>query len=154
RPRGTAREWGAMAACLAGGLLLGLGAMRTQSPLMETTQDGLVARGALARSLETKLAADTPGAVRIGVSFRDQAGDFCRTFTLTHAQTAGLACKSSDGWRVAMTTHAAAQTSEMRMAGAETPPAIVAAIEASIAGEPFDAAAEARARAARWRAVR
>lgn len=145
----SVREWGAMAASLAGGLIIGLGAMNARTPAMlATTEDGLFARGALARALDTQLAADDAGAVRIGLSFRNTDGDYCRTFDLTEAATAGLACKRGDGWAVAMTA-AGAGGGEVRTAGASED--ILAAVDTMIAGDPLDAAGEAEARDAGWR---
>ncbi|MEZ6023076.1 MAG: zf-HC2 domain-containing protein [Hyphomonadaceae bacterium] len=90
RPQWSFREWGAMAASLVGGLVIGLGAMNANAPMIAPGDDGLVARGQLARALDTQLASDEAGAVRIGLSFRDQNGAYCRTFDARG--TAGLAC--------------------------------------------------------------
>lgn len=149
RPAWSAREWSAMAASVAGGLLIGLGVMNTQSPPIAVTADGMSARGALARALNTQLAADEGGAVRIGLSFRAQDGGYCRTFELTRRGTAGIACRDQEHWSVALT---AAQThqGEVRMAAASE--AILDAVDAMIVGDPLDAEAEAEARARRWRA--
>lgn len=146
--RWSAREWGAMAASVAAGLLIGVGVMNAQSPLIAASDSGLVARGALAQALETQLASDDAGVVRIGLSFRAQDGGYCRTFDLTRAATSGLACREGDAWSVAMTA-ASAASGEVRMAGA--PVEILAAVDAMIAGEPLDASAETQARDARWR---
>jgi hypothetical protein len=149
--RWSVREWGAIAASLAGGLILGLGMMANQSPAIVATTDGLAARGVLAHALDVQLATDAPTAVRMGISFRNRDGAYCRTFTLAPQQTSGLACRAQDEWRIAATAHASPAGGELRTAGAETPQAILAAVEASIDGDPLDAAAEAQARAAGWR---
>lgn len=143
----SVREWGAMAASVAAGLVLGVGFMGRPAPLIAAESGGLVARGALAHALETQLASDAAGAVRIGLSFRDQGGAYCRTFDLTEAQTSGMACRAGEGWSVAMT--AANPQSEIRTAGAGAD--VLAAVEARIAGDVLDAEAEARARDAGWR---
>ncbi|MGQ0531095.1 MAG: anti-sigma factor family protein [Caulobacteraceae bacterium] len=144
----SAREWSAMAASVAAGLLIGVGVMNTQAPLIAATDSGLVARGSLASALDTQLASDQAGAVRIGLSFRAQDGRYCRTFDLTRGETSGLACRDEDGWNVAMTARSAAG-GEVRMAGATE--VILAAVDEIIAGEPLDAAGETRARDAGWR---
>jgi hypothetical protein len=144
----SAREWGAMAASLAAGLVLGVGVMNARAPLIASTDDGLVARGALARALETQLAADAEGAVRIGLSFRARDGGYCRTFALTAGATSGLACRDDAGWTVAMAVEEPTG-GEVRMAGASE--RLLAAVEAMIDGAPLDAAAEARARDRGWR---
>ena len=151
-PRWSVREWSAMAASLAGGLIIGLGVMANQSPMIAATDHGLVAHGALARALDTQLAADAPSVARMGISFRNQNAEYCRAFSLVQQQTAGIACKTGDQWQIGMTAHAAAPTGEVRTAASETPPQILSAIDASIEGDPLDAVGEARARASGWRA--
>ncbi|MGD9966028.1 MAG: zf-HC2 domain-containing protein [Hyphomonadaceae bacterium] len=142
------REWSAMAASIAAGLLIGVGVMNTQAPLIAATDTGLAARGALTQALNTQLASDQAGAVRIGLSFRTREGRYCRTFQLTRGETAGLACRSESGWDVAMTSHSVGG-GEVRTAGASAE--ILAAVDEMIAGEPLDAAGEAAARNAGWR---
>ncbi len=144
----AARRWGAMAASLAAGLLIGVGVMNAQTPLIAVTGDGMSARGALARALDTQLASDQESAVRIGLSFRAQDGDYCRTFELAERETAGLACRAGNGWTVEMTT-AHEGGGEVRQAAA--PAEILNAVDAMIDGEPLDADSEARARDAGWR---
>lgn len=145
------REWGAMAASLVGGLALGLGAMSGQGPMIAVTDDGLSARGALLSALEQRLSADAGGAARIGLSFQNRDGEFCRTFNLSRQEVAGLACRTETDWRVAMTTARQAGGGEVRTAGTDTPPEILAAVESMIAGDVLDAEAEARARDRGWR---
>ena len=119
---------------------------------------GLVAQGTLATALQDQLAAaqrpDAP--VKIGVSFQASDGAYCRTFTLRRgAPVAGLACREPAGWRVRMAVEAPpAAASAYRLAGDETPAAVLEAVDAAIRGAPFDAAGEARAKAAGWRAAR
>jgi len=146
--RWSALKWGAMAACVIFGVFVGIGVMNNDPPLMESESNGLVARGALATALDTQLASEQAGAVRIGLSFRAQDGRYCRTFDLTEGATAGLACRDADRWNVMMTM-ANAVGGEVRMAGA--PPEVLAAVEAIIVGEPLDARGEAAAREANWR---
>ncbi len=148
RPNWSAREWGAMAASVAAGVLIGLSVMRGQTPMVAVTEYGLMARGALQQALDTQLAADEAGPVRIGLSFRAREGGYCRTFDLTHSDTAGLACRGDEGWKVTMTAvHDSG--GEVRMAGAPTE--ILAAVEAMIEGDPLDVVGEARARESGWR---
>jgi hypothetical protein len=146
RAKWSVREWGAMAASLAGGLIIGLGAMNAQTPLIAVTGDGMSARGALAQALDTQLASDEAGDVRIGLSFRAQDGGYCRTFELTEQATAGLACRDDGAWRVAMTS--AHAEGEVRQAAASEE--ILAAVERMIQGEPLDAEGEAQVRDAGW----
>jgi hypothetical protein len=151
RAKWSAREWGAMAASLAGGLIIGFGVMNAQAPLIAVTADGMSARGALEQALDTQLASDQAGAVRIGLSFRAVDGEYCRTFELTERGTSGVACRDADGWDVAMTAAAGAQ-GEVRMAGASE--AVLNVVGTMIDGEPLDAEGEAQARDAGWVAQR
>jgi hypothetical protein len=144
----SVREWGAMAASLVGGLVIGLGAMNTQAPLIAVTADGMSARGTLERALNTQLASDEAGAVRVGLSFRVEDGGYCRTFELTERGTSGIACRDADGWDVPMTAAHGAQ-GDIRMAGASE--AVLNVVATMIDGDPLDAEAEAAARDANWR---
>ncbi len=153
-------QWAAMAASLVLGVFVGrawLSGPDAQSTMFASRESRLVAEGALARALDQQLtgtqAADA--SVRVGVSFRDQASDFCRTFVLRSAEgVAGLACRKGSTWRVEALAHGAPATGDsgqMQMAGAPLPPAIVTAIESTMAGEPLDADAEAAAQRAGWK---
>jgi len=144
----SARDWGAMAASVAAGLVLGIGIMGRPAPMIAAESGGLTARGALARALDNQLASDEAHAVRIGLSFRTQDGGYCRTFDLIDAETSGLACRTDGSWSVAVAA-AHPTTAEVRMAGAAAE--VIAGVEARIAGDPLDAEAEARARDAGWR---
>jgi hypothetical protein len=143
----SVREWSAIAASLALGVLVGIGAMKAQAPMIVASDNGLAAHGALAHALDTQLASEEPGAVRIGLSFRAKDGDYCRTFDLTQSATSGLACHEGENWRITMT--AAGAGGEVRMAGGSEE--ILAEVEAIIDGAPLDAAAEREARRAQWR---
>lgn len=144
------REWGAMAASLAGGLILGLGVLGGPSELIVATENGLAARGALQTALTRQLASEA-GDVSVGLSFRNRDGEYCRTFALERQQVAGLACNDSGAWQIAMTSAHAAQGGDMRTAGSETPAEILAAVEAMIEGDVLDADAERAARESGWR---
>ena len=150
RPWGV-REWGAMAASLVVGLLVGAQALRPDAGPIVASDGALEARGALARALDTQLAADN-GAVRIGVTFRTQAGETCRTFAADAGALNGLACHEDARWRVDMAMRGEARpATEFSTAGSETPAAVLSRVEALIAGDPLDAAAEKAARDRRWK---
>jgi len=105
----SAREFGAMAASVALGLVIGVGVMQAPpQPMLAPTSNGLVAGGALDRALNTQLASDQAGAVRIGVSFRDQEGDYCRTFDLTEGGASGLACRENSSWTIQLMSDSSA----------------------------------------------
>jgi hypothetical protein len=145
----TLRTWIPAGATLALGLLIGIG---LAPPGDLASQDGqLVARGALALALNSKLASEAGGSgPQIGITFRDRDGRYCRTFD-TDGES-GFACHGSKGWAIAML---AARPNEeapgpYRMAGSEMPDVIRAAIAARIQGEPFDMKAEKAARDRDW----
>lgn len=156
RPRAR-RRW-ALPAALAAALLLGLWIAQRQlpqgatpGPTVAATQGG-IAKGALAQALTQQLSGQTQAGVRIGLSFRDRDGHYCRTFALPRA-SAGLACQRDGAWRVELLAPAAAGggDSGMRMAASPMPAAVLQAVDARIAGEALDADGEQRARARGWR---
>jgi len=136
-------------AALFAGLVIGV-ALKPGSELM-LSHGEMLARGDLAQALDTKLASSgySGEGPRIGISFRDRTGKDCRTFI--SGSQAGLACHSQGNWVV---TTLVAQKPEAggayRMAGSEMPDTVRRAVEASIQGAPFDAIAEAQARANGW----
>lgn len=149
--RGTLfKTWLPVGAALAAGLAIGI-AIHPSGDL--APQGGpLMAQGALADALDKQLASagDTGGGPRIGVSYRNRAGQDCRTFT--HNGQAGLACRQSEGWVVEMLISQPPEPdTAYRMAGSALPDPIRAAVAASIQGAPFDAAAEKAARDRGWR---
>ena len=147
----SVREWGAMAASLVVGLLVGAQALRPDGGPIVASRGALEARGALAHALDTQLAADN-GAVHIGVTFRTQAGETCRTFATDAGALNGLVCRADARWRVDMAMRGEARpVTEFSTAGSETPTAVLARVEALIAGDPLDAAAEKAARDRRWK---
>ncbi|MGN5376506.1 anti-sigma factor family protein [Sphingomonas hankookensis] len=139
------RWWGAIAASLVAGLLLGQMVPRSGSDL--GFEGGTaVAQGKLARALDTQLAS-TQGAqasVKIGITFRDRAGALCRTFET--GTTGGIACAGDKGpWRVqALQGGAEATTTAYAQAGSPMA-AVLAQAQAMAAGDPLDAAGEAAA---------
>ena len=150
--------WGGLAASLALAFALGRMMAPTPGPITAAPGGGLVANGVLAGSLQRQLvssqAPDAP--VTIGVSFLSSDGRYCRTFTLRQAApVAGLACRDPAGWSVRLAVAAApsAPGTTYRTAAAETPQPVLDAVDRTIRGEPLDAAGEAKARAAGWRAA-
>ncbi|MGH8251966.1 MAG: anti-sigma factor family protein [Steroidobacteraceae bacterium] len=148
-------QWSALAASLALGLLLGLLLTRGPSAPYEETTAGLVARGELEQALTTRLAsASGPSAVRVGISFMNRSGGYCRTFHMQHETAlAGLACRAGEAWRLQVLAAAPKHEGELRAAAA-MPMAVLQAVDSAIDGEPLDAAAESAARDAGWQAPR
>jgi hypothetical protein len=153
-------EWGAIAATLAIGVLVGSlglshGGGSDAALAVAPGADGkLVAQGALAAALSQQLAADR-GAVRIGVSFAAKDGALCRSFTL--GGTAGLACHTGGQWQLPVIAEvaggAAGEASAYRQAGSAMPEAVLDAIDARLSGgQTLDAKGEQEARQRGWQA--
>ena len=113
-------------------------------------QGALVARGDFARALETALASAPADGLRVGVTFRDRAGRWCRSFDGVDGAWQGLACRDGEAWRVEVLAHAPASGGEVQQASAGMSPAVLAAIDARIDGEAMDAAGERAAVASGW----
>ncbi|MDE2183582.1 MAG: hypothetical protein KGJ78_11235 [Alphaproteobacteria bacterium] len=137
------------AAALACGILIGVAVH--QGPDIVSTDGGLVARGQLGAALNSRLA--SAGGGEIGISFRNKAGQYCRTFTTSGGSPlAGLACHEDGTWRIAAIGNAPKETGEYRQAASGMPEFLRSAVGAMIAGEPLDAQAERKARDSAWTA--
>ncbi len=147
-------RWAAMAASVALGIMVGMFVMRGPSAPFEETGAGLVARGELDVALTQQLAGSMgTGGPRVGITFRDRGGAYCRTFQVQHdAPLAGLACRAEGEWRVQVLAAAAAQEDGLQPAAA-MPMAVLQAVDAAIDGEPLDTAAETAARESGWQAA-
>ncbi|HET9106611.1 MAG TPA: zf-HC2 domain-containing protein [Steroidobacteraceae bacterium] len=149
-------QWAAIAASLIVGLVAGrLASLRPGNAGPIATRGGrMLASGVLASALTEQLASSQSAAdpVRIGVSFRAKSGEYCRTFSLRRpAALAGLACRAGENWRIGVLVEGPpAGAGTYRQAASPMPPALIAAVDAEIAGEPLDAPAEAAARARQW----
>jgi hypothetical protein len=160
------QEWGAMAACLVigvavGGRVLAPRAAAGGGPALALAADdaGVVhAQGALRAALESQpggAPAATAAGPAIGLSFRDHAHDYCRTFSLGAAGSAGIACKRDGQWTVAAlerapTASAPAALGDYRTAASALGPGLLQAVDALREGDTLDAKAEAEARAHGW----
>ena len=111
---------------------------------------GDYASGALAETLDSQLVATQANApTRILLSFRDDAGSYCRAFA-GEAQS-GIACRDDYGWRLAFKGDGVErQQGEFRMAGTPAE-AVVERAQAMAAGPALDAAHEQAAKAGGWR---
>ncbi len=143
-------QWAAMAATLVLGLATGSMLAGGLSAPNQRQPNYLVASAELEQALDMRLAsAPTASGPRIGLTFRDQAGSICRTFSDGAAE--GLACREGAGWQIRGVVQGADEpTGEFRMA-AGGDPALATLIDSHIAGEPFDAEAERQALKAGWR---
>lgn len=145
RSRFEAIHWGALAASLVLGLTIGL---RPWLPAADVASDNgvLVASGPLAAALDTRLASNQPAdaAVRIGLSFRDNVGRYCRSFE--SATIDGIGCRDGGRWQLEQTRRGQA-LSDYRQASSGELNAMAAAM---MAGDPLDADAERTARNSGW----
>lgn len=139
--------WGGMAATLVLGTLIGT----RLAPPGSDDSARLVATGAIARALEHQLASAPAGSVAVQVSFKARDGRYCRSFST--AAAAGLACRDSDGaWALQQAAVAlAAPGTGLRQAESGLPPAVLAAVDAAMAGAAMNAEQEKAARDAGWR---
>lgn len=158
RPMPQWRMTGSIAAAVIAGVGLGYFMWGHQEPALMRDADGaLVAGGQLATALSSQLAAERSPAstVRIGVSFLEKSGAYCRTFELSGAVSpSGLACRHGGAWRIDALMqepgHARGEP-EYRTAGSPMPAGILKSVEDRIAGEPLDQAAEKAARDRGWK---
>lgn len=146
------RRWLAPIA-LAASLVVGIaiGGQMSDGDDVAIVDGGLVARGALARTLDRQLASDQPAGAptRVGVSFARADGTLCRTFVTPGA--AGLACHEGESWRLlALASAQDGGRGDYRQA-ASGPPLVLRMAQEMMSGEPFDPAAERQARDRAWR---
>jgi hypothetical protein len=132
---------------------------RSQSVTIKDVGGSLVASGSLASSLSDQLAGEvaTSSTADIGLSFLAKSGDYCRTFSMSGgAAGSGLACRHANQWEVRVLTQSPmglGSGSEHRTAGSSLSPAILAAVQDQIAGDPLDRTAEIAARRQGWRSA-
>ena len=141
----------ALAATLVLGIALGRTLLMPAGGPIAVENGTMVAQGPLAVALDTQLAsAQAPNAAtRIGTSFAATDGRLCRTFD--SAALAGIACRGDQSWQLIMTgAGSGAPRTDYRQAG-NANPLVAEAAQALMAGEPFDANAERRARDSGWR---
>src|SRR5690349_13797607 len=151
------REWVAMAASLLLGAFISWKVLAPGegAPIVAGT-DSLVAHGALSHALDTQLASEQHGdeAVLIGLTFKTQGGNYCRSFELRATRTAGLACREGSEWKVVTTDATGSTAGQMQPASSALSPAILRAIEARVEGSALDADAELSAQQSGWKATK
>ena len=140
-------QWAAMAATLAVGVFIGT---RVPEGTPVEVQGGkLYAAAALNEALDTELASAPTGDVRIALTYRNQAGEICRSFTAPAGS--GVACRNGGRWQMkGLFAAPEGQGSDYRMA-AGMDPNLAALIDSTMTGAPFDEAAEKAAREKGWR---
>ena len=157
-------EWSAMAASLVLGLVFGGRLLAPHAAgggdtlALNVANDGAItAQGHLRDALEQRVAGtdlDPNSNVAVGLTFRNHAQQYCRTFTLDNASS-GIACKQADGWVVAdlerATSAPASAVGAYRTAGSAFSPTLLQAIDSLRDGDTLDAAGETAARAKGWK---
>lgn len=154
RRRWALPEWTAMAAALVLGIAVSRLAMAPPAGPLVSESGRLLADGALAESLQSQLGTETGEGLRIGLSFRDRDGAYCRAFRVGgERDLAGLACRAPDGrWQVPVVASVPPVAGDgLRQATTALPDAVLAELDARIDGEPLDADQERAARDAGWR---
>jgi hypothetical protein len=143
---------GLAAACFVVGLSIGWLGGEGGGAGFTVDRGGVIADAGLVRVLDSRLTADGADADgrAVGLTFRDAEGRWCRTFQAGEAGVAGLACREDGGWTMRALAPFQASTGELRTAAADIPAPVLAAVDAAIAGDPLDAAAETAARDAGW----
>ncbi|MEH6434447.1 anti-sigma factor family protein [Massilia sp. DD77] len=151
RRRWSWPEWGALAASLALGILLGQnGPGGGAQPAIGGDGGTLAAHGELAQALDQQPSGARTGVARVSISFAARDGGYCRGFV--YGPSAGLACRQGDTWRIPVLAESPSQAEgSYRQAGSALPPAVLDAIDARIAGAPLDAEGEAAARGRGWK---
>ena len=140
----------ALAATLAVGVFTG-SLLGSGEPGPITADGGsFTASADLEAALNTRLAGSPQVmGTQIRVTFRDKAGAICRTFEDRSAS--GLACRDGEKWRIRSLFQGPERSvTDFRMAGGANPQ-LMDAVDASIDGEPFDAAQERAAMDRGWR---
>jgi hypothetical protein len=144
---------GLAAACFVAGLSIGWLGGGEADRGFNVGQGGAIADAGLIRVLDTRLTADgaDAGGRAVGLTFRDADGRWCRTFQSGEAGVAGLACREAEQWTLQALAPFSAPAGPLRTASADIPAPVLAAVDAALAGDPLDAAAETRARDAGWK---
>ncbi|MBL0922888.1 MAG: anti-sigma factor [Sphingomonadaceae bacterium] len=145
--RPSVLQWGAMAASLVVGMMIGGTALDRDGGYVRDNGGRIVAAGALADALDSQLASTqaSTAKVRIGISFANADGQYCRTFE--SASLDGIACKAGSDWQLRRTM-TGGDTSDYRQASAGE---LVEAAAGMMADDPLDAAAEKAAAENGWR---
>lgn len=144
-------QWGAIAASLAVGIYVGTMVPQQSQGPVEMNGGALYAAASLNRALDSKLASAPTNDIHIGITFRNQAGSICRSFT--GSGSSGLACRSGGHWQIkGLFGEPEGQSSDYRMAGGMDPN-LAALVNSTMAGEPLDSAQERAAQKSGWKSL-
>lgn len=160
-PRFGALQFGAMAASLAAGLVLGgvfTAGDRTGAgdALALAGAAGPTLPAAVGQMLDTAASGQRVRLARLGegeviLSFRNVDQALCRQFSITSgaATSDAVACRSAEQWQLEALGKRPAAAGEMRTAGGDAAPAVIAAVDGLIDGDPLEAEDERAALNAR-----
>lgn len=143
-------HWAALAATLVAGVFGGVMFSGGQAGPVTERNGQLVASGQLKLALNTQLAStqSTHEPVRIGMTFRNQAGVICRSFSAEASD--GVACRDGNGWLLrGLLAHDQHDAGAYRMAAS---PGTTELVDALIVGDALDQAQERAALATNWAA--
>nr|WHW29368.1 putative anti-sigma factor [uncultured bacterium] len=141
-------QWGAMAATLALGIVVGQYGLGGDTDFPFAQQGGaLVASGPLEQALETQLASvqSDNSDFRIGLTFRAEAGNICRSFT--GEAVSGIGCREGQQWKMVSTLPGGGE-SDYRQASSSAVNAIAAEM---MADAPVDAETERKLLESGWK---
>lgn len=154
RARPSTPWWGALAASVVIGIMVGWLMPRGAGLPIEAADGGLLARGALDAALSEQLSTDdaTASGVQVALSFRSTDGTWCRSFSLQGID--GLACRSATGWRVEVLSPSATSGTvagdAYRQAGTPLSSAVLQAISARQSGDTLTSDEERALRDRQW----
>jgi hypothetical protein len=162
RARWSATQWGAIAASLVFGAVIGHFALQSPELGPIAQRDGrLVAQATLDQALSNQLASEQPESapVHIGLTFKTKSGEYCRTFVMQPGASeksalGGLACREGNAWDVrtlARVDVSAGAEGGYHPVATDLPASVRAAVEDQIDGEPLDAPGVAQAKTKGWR---
>ena len=141
-------QWGAMAATLALGVVVGQYGLGSGSNAPFAEQGGaLIASGPLDKALETQLdSAQSDGSdYRIGLTFRTKTGSICRSFT--GEAVSGIGCREGQQWKMHSTLPGGTEA-DYRQASSSEINAIAAEM---MADAPVDAETERQLLESGWK---
>lgn len=143
----TPQHWWGVGGAIAASLLIGLlvGHDVSGPAGVADKPDALALSTPIAQALDGQLSGDA-GMVRVALSFRDQAGRYCRSFS--GQNLSGVACRNGSDWQLRYASPTSPQQTDYRMAGSDD--GEMRFIQSTMAGEPLDHDAELKARADRW----
>ena len=138
-------QFGAIAASLVLGVMIGGplltgggGSAPAGGSLVLASAEVDAMLGSAPSGQKTDLAALGEGEVVL--TFRDAEGRLCRQFTIegpAGGASDALACASSGAWQIEAYGRRAAPAGEMKLAGGDAAPAVVAAVDGLIASDPL-----------------